>query len=294
MLGQVVRIRANGLEVRTEEGVVRCSLRGRLKKERGAGKLATVGDEVELEASGAGEGRIGRVLPRRTKLSRPDPHNPRRELVMVANVDALVVVVAAADPPPDLLTIDKCTVMASAGGVPSAVCVNKIDLESPPWMTAYAKAGIQVMKTSAATGAGLEDLRAFLAGKLTVFVGPSGVGKSTLLNALKPGLALKTREVGGTGEGRHTTSWAEIVDVGGGRVIDTPGLEFFGLWGVTAADVGERFQEFPSGCKFRNCQHTNEPKCVVRDEVGRGVVAESRYENYLAIRRILMESAEMF
>jgi ribosome biogenesis GTPase len=296
MHGQVVRVRANALDVRTDAGLVRCSLRGRLKKERAAvGKLVAVGDVVDLAEAGSGEAAIEKVRPRRSKLSRPDPHNPNKELVIVANVDAMVIVVAAANPPPDLLAVDKCTVMASAGGAASAVCVNKTDLESPPWMTAYAKAGIPVFRTSALRGDGLDELRAFLAGKTSVFVGPSGVGKSTLLNVLKPGLALKTREVSGkTGEGRHTTSWAEVVEVDGARVIDTPGLEFFGLWGVTPDTLRGHFPEFPtSGCKFRDCAHTSEPRCAVRDAVGREVVA-SRYENYLAIRQILVEHREMF
>lgn len=297
MRGQVVRIQANALVVRTPEGETRCSLRGRLKKERQpVGKLVTVGDWVEIAGAGAGEGTIETVHPRKTKLSRPDPHNPKKELVMVANVDALVVVQAAAEPEPDLLTIDKCTVMASAGGIPSAVCINKIDLAPAPDIDGiYAKAGIPVIRTSALRQDGLDALRAFLRGKTAVLLGPSGVGKSSLLNALQPGLALKVGEISRhTGEGRHTTTWAALLEIDGMRIVDTPGLEFFNLWGVTPATLREHFPEFPAGCRFRDCAHTNEPQCAVREAASSGAVPRSRYENYLKIREILQERRELF
>ncbi|MBI2930188.1 MAG: ribosome small subunit-dependent GTPase A [Planctomycetes bacterium] len=291
MPGQVTKMTANVVEVKTEQGVVRCGLRGRLKKERlVATKLAAVGDEVEIEISGPGEGTIHEIRPRRTKLSRPDPLRPSREQIIAANVDTLIIVMAAVQPEPDLLTIDKCTVMASAGGVVPALCMNKIDVGSPPWLHMYSKAGIPVFRVSAMKGDGLAELRAYLAGKLSVFLGPSGVGKSTLLNAMKPGLALKTREVSErTGEGRHTTTWAEVVEVDGARVIDTPGLEVFGMWGVTGQNLREHFKEFPLTCKFRDCSHTNEPKCAVREGVERGEIHSSRYESYLKIRQMLVE-----
>ena len=159
--------------------------------------------------------------------------------------------------------------------------VNKSDLARPD-LKAYETAGYRIVRTSARTGEGLDGLREVLKGRTSVFLGPSGVGKSSLLNALDPKLGLKTGDVSKRGEGRHTTSWVELVAAAGGVIADTPGLEFFTFWGVTPETLKDHFLDFAElapGCRFRNCTHTSEEVCAVRS-----VVAPSRYRNYLVIR----------
>ncbi|MBI4564023.1 MAG: ribosome small subunit-dependent GTPase A [Planctomycetes bacterium] len=298
--GRVIRIAGNTYRVRTADAVLECKFRGRLKKERQAVvKLAAVGDEVEVVPSGAGEGAIQKVLPRRSKLSRADPGNFRREQVIVANVESLIIVQAARRPSLDLLVLDKCTVMAAAAGIPAAVCVNKSDLGPAPAADLYAKLGMPLFRTSAALREGLEPLAAHLAGRISVFLGPSGVGKSSLIRALHPHLALKVGEVRTkTGEGRHTTTWVELFDVGSGTfVADTPGLEYFTVWEVTPGNLREHFPEFEEAapaCKFRDCTHVMEPRCAVREAVQQGRIASSRHENYLRILSLLKDRQAMF
>lgn len=292
MIGRIHKIAGNTYLVQTGEERLRCHVRGRFRRELfPGGKPAAVGDEVEVTPCGAGEGRIERVLPRRSKLSRCDILQPSREQVIVANVDALILVQAAREPDFDPLVADKCTVMAAANGLPCVLCVNKSDLGRPD-LSAYTQAGFACVRTSARTGEGLEELRRYLKGRTTVFVGPSGVGKSSLLNALEPGLGLKVGEVSRRGEGRHTTSWVELVPVAGGLAADTPGLEFFTLWGVTAENLKDHFLEFAdraAQCRFRDCTHTVEEGCAVR-----GHVSPSRYRSYLEIRQDLLDRRNPF
>jgi ribosome biogenesis GTPase len=286
MIGRIHKIAGNDHEVHAPEGVFHCRYRKKLTRDRQEStlKLAAVGDEVELTSTGAGEGIIERILPRRSKLSRHDVHRPTHEQVIVANVDVLVVVQAAADPEYNTLIMDQCTVMAAANALPCLLVVNKSDLARPD-LKAYETAGYKIIRTSARTGEGLDGLREVLKGRTSVFLGPSGVGKSSLLNALDPKLGLKTGDVSKHGEGRHTTSWAELVSAAGGVIADTPGLEFFTLWGVTPETLKDYFLDFAElapGCRFRNCTHTTEEVCAVRS-----AVAPSRHQNYLVIRERL-------
>jgi ribosome biogenesis GTPase len=292
MIGRIHRILANDHEVHTPEGTLHCRFRGRLKRERlPVQKLAAVGDEVEVSDSGAGEGVIEALLPRRSKLSRRDAFRPSREQVIVANVDVLLIVQAARDPDFNDLIVDQCTVMAACNGLTCVVVVNKSDLAGPD-LTAYEGAGFRCIRTSARDGRGLDELRTLLDGRTCVFLGPSGVGKSSLLNALRPDLGLKVGDVSRRGEGRHTTSWVELVPVAGGLAADTPGLEFFTLWGVTPDNLKGYFLDFvdlAGDCRYRDCSHAGEPDCAV---VGR--VAASRHRNYLRIREKLRAREALF
>jgi ribosome biogenesis GTPase len=282
MIGRIHKIAGNDHEVHGPDGVLHCRYRKKLTRERLATlKLAAVGDDVEVTPSGAGEGVIERILPRRSKLSRHDVHRPTHEQVIVANVDVLIVVQAAADPEFNDLIVDQCTVMAAANALPCLIVVNKSDLARPD-LGAYETAGYRCLRTSAKTGEGVAALGEVLKGRTSVVLGPSGVGKSSLLNALDPRLGLKIGDVSRRGEGRHTTTWVELVEAAGGVVADTPGLEFFTLWGVrpeTLKDYFLDFAELAPKCRFRNCQHGSEEGCAVRSSV-----APSRLRNYLLIK----------
>ena len=282
MIGRIHKIAANDYIVRTPEGDLHCKFRGKAKRERKLTlKLAAVGDEVEVTDVGSGEGTIEKVLPRRSKISRRDSFKPMREQVIVANVDVLVIVQAAKDPDFNDLIVDTCTVMASANKLPCVIVVNKSDLGSPD-LGFYRDAGYTCYLVSAKTGEGVDQISEFMKDRTSVFLGPSGVGKSSLLNALSPDLDLKVGDVSRTGEGRHTTSWVELREVGGGLCADTPGLEFFTLWGVTAENLKNHFLDFvdlAGGCRFRNCSHLKEKECGVRD-----AVAPSRFKNYQVLR----------
>lgn len=296
MQGIVRAIRANTYEVAADGRLFRCRFPGKMKRDRrGAGKPAAVGDRVEMEALPDHEGLIRAVLPRRNRLARPDPHTRTVEQVIVANVDALLVVHSLQQPDLDLLTIDKCTVMGISCDVPPAVAITKTDLGEAPELSFYAKA-FPLFLVSNVNRTGLDDLRGFLAGKTTVLLGPSGVGKSSLLNALDPALDLKVRAVSGrTGEGRHTTSWVEIVTVGVARIVDTPGIEFFDFWNLTPENVSACFPEFSErACRFRNCSHGTDSGCGVRAAVEAGEIAPSRHESYATIRRILRDKGVAF
>ena len=269
-----------------------CLVDERLKPE-GATLLAP-GDRVLVEFED-NDAIVRGVAPRRTWLSRPGgPHERFAEQVFAANVDVLIVVASVAKPPFRPGLIDRYLIAAEVGGVDAVLCVNKIDLVDgePEGVTMYRDLGTHVIHTSCVTGAGLDALRAALRGKLSVLSGHSGVGKTSLLNALQPGLDLGTLEVSeATERGRHATTAGRLYELDGGiRIIDTPGIRALGLWGVSAEEVEHYFPEIAeaaAGCKFRDCTHTHEPACAVRDAVDADDIPRPRYASYLRIRASL-------
>jgi ribosome biogenesis GTPase len=276
--GQVVSVTSGKCQVVNASGMFTC--RNQLP--------VAVGDFVAL-AEGH---RVKRVLQRRTWLSRPDPGNPRREKVVAANMDVVVVVVAAADPPLHPGLIDRYLIAIEQGGAAAAICVNKSELgvgeAIEQVLQPYRKLPAPIVICSARTGAGIDDLRAIIAGKLCVFVGHSGVGKSSLLNALLPGAGAATGDVSNvTGKGQHTTTRSQIYNLSGGaRVIDTPGVREFGLWKLDPAEVRLYFHDFDeaaASCRFSDCTHLHEPDCEVRAQVEAGLISASRYERYRSI-----------
>lgn len=252
-----------------------------------------VGDRVVIEKRRNGWW-VRQVLERRSALSRPDPRDPRREKVIAANVDLVVIVAAVQKPGVRTGLIDRYLLAVQRGGAEAAVCINKVDLaegaEDAELKAAepYRELGLPVVFTAAKEGRGLDELRQVLRGKLCVFVGHSGVGKSSLMNALVPELDLDTAAVSDRdGTGRHTTTRSNLFDLGGGtRIIDTPGIREFGLWDLEPEEVKSYFPEFlePSaGCRFKDCSHTHEPECAVKSAVAAGEIPRARYDAYLRI-----------
>ncbi|HVS36278.1 MAG TPA: ribosome small subunit-dependent GTPase A, partial [Gemmataceae bacterium] len=300
--GRVLRVHGLYSVVQTEDGrqfrcVVRRVLRTLAVDER---SIVTTGDRVWIlpapgERRGVGppvdsseegatvEGVIERVEPRHGILTRA---SRKREHVLVANVDQVVFVVSLVEPELKPHLIDRYLVSAEQGGIRPILCLNKADLVDPvdyqPLVGLYSQLGVETFLTSAATGMGIDRLRRRLHGRQTVFSGQSGVGKSSLLNAIQPELGLRVREVSDVNQkGRHTTTTAELIRLDfGGWVVDTPGVRQFGLWDVIPEEVEGFFPEFRpfvAQCGFPDCTHTHEERCAVKRAVARRWIADSRY-----------------
>jgi ribosome biogenesis GTPase len=261
------------------------------------GFRAAVGDEVRVAEYG-GVWKLAGIEPRRTKLSRPDVANPHLEKVIVANVDVVCIVVSVVAPPLHPRLIDRYLVAIQLGGAEAMIVVNKTDLldevglaEELRKVAPYAALDVPIFACSTETRSGLDAVREALSGKTCAFVGHSGVGKSTLANALFSELNLKTGGlIRGYGRGAHTTTASSLFDVGNGtRLIDTPGIRSFGLGKMTLLELQASFPEFEAAtCRFRNCSHVHEPSCGVKQGVEYGQIFRERYETYC---RLLEEVA---
>ena len=291
-LGRVLRVQGLLSIVRDESGALfQCATRRLLKTlATDQRHVVAAGDIVWFRPESAGEGFIERVEPRRGIVSRT---SRGRQHVLVANIDQLVIVTSAAEPRLKPNLIDRLLVTAEKGGIRPIICINKIDLAEPadlmPLVGVYAQLGYEVLLVSARTGIGVDRLRDWLAGAQSVVTGQSGVGKSSLLNAVEPGLDLRVQTVSGeTQKGRHTTSTAELVPLSfGGYVVDTPGIRQFQLWDVIPEEVAGFFRElrpYVSRCRFPDCSHTHEDDCAVKDAVADGWIDTRRYESYVQIR----------
>ena len=277
--GRILKVYNNVLHVAAEDGVLFCKLRGRVKKGRSDMGLVP-GDIVTFERISEGEGVIERIEARTNLLQRP----------RVANLTQIVITVAAASPDPHPLVVSRFLVLAELSGVKKIVlCVNKMDLcigDPASYLAEYEAAGYSVLRVSAAGGTGLDDLRAHLAGEISVLAGPSGVGKSSLLNALDPTLALATGVVSEKiGRGRHTTRRAELLPFMGGYVVDTPGFTQQEITDTAPEELSDCFPEFShhTGCRFAPCSHSHEPDCAVKAAVAAEEISRERYEAYLAL-----------
>lgn len=312
--GTIMRKATGHYAVATAAGMVDCSLSNRLRKDlvypiaapwsitphvvavrdiRVVDPVA-IGDVVRFADAGDGTGMITEVLPRRSRLVRRAAGKKALEQVIVANVDQVVAVVAAARPAPKWELLDRYLAAAESADLPAVVCITKLDLadreELMEETSEYERIGYPVLLTSSETGEGVEELRAALRGKVSVLAGASGVGKTSLLNALEPGLGLRIGEVSAaTNKGKHTTSHLEMFALPfGGSVVDTPGMREFALWGEGGADLAELFPELRpllGRCRFGvDCSHTHEPRCAIKDAVERGTVSARRYRSYLRMR----------
>jgi ribosome biogenesis GTPase / thiamine phosphate phosphatase len=304
-------------QVRTDDGETRdASLRGRLKQEgtprelretRDSGKEGArvlklaVGDRVTV--TGAEDGNawtIDEIQPRRSKLARKRPGNAKGERIIVANLDQVLVVFAAANPEPHPRMLDRFLVIAEANDLAARIVINKIDLADEAGIrerfAEFAAAGYPMHLTSVKADRGLEELRDEIAGRGSALTGPSGVGKSSLMNTLFPGLNLRTAEISDSvNKGRHTTVGALLHALpGGGFIADTPGLREVGLWGIDTSEIPHCFPEFRpllDTCRFADCTHTVEPGCAIRDAVKAGTLSRGRYESYVKLREELAHAS---
>lgn len=276
--GRIVRSISGFYDVQTQNRVVTCRARGILRKE---GDSPLTGDLVEITIE-RGKGMVERILPRKNRFIRP----------AVANVDALVVFAANVNPITEPFLIDRVAAIAGDQGVPVYLCVNKCDLDpAVDLVRIYEHAGFPVIRTSAETGEGVEQLRQMLRGKLTAFTGNSGVGKSSVLNRLCPQLHLATGEVSEKlGRGRHTTRHVELFSLGEDTfVADTPGFSSFDtdqMDVILKENLQYSFPDFGTylgRCRFDDCTHRQEPDCAVRAAVEAGEIEKTRYESYLRL-----------
>jgi ribosome biogenesis GTPase len=303
LTGLVVKTQSGFYAVQTESGIYTCQLRGTLKQSTKKTELCVIGDRVMIEPTPDGTGSIKTVLPRECVLSRVEPSeyagtSGEREQVLIANLDQAVFVFAAAKPSPHTRMLDRLLVAAEKADIPSiAIVVNKIDLaeeSARAIFSTYEKIGYPVLYVSAETGTGIDALRDLLKGQISVFTGSSGVGKSSLLNAIQPGLGRAVSHVSEKlTKGRHTTVNAELIPLTeGGYVADTPGIRSLAPWDVEPDELDAYYREihpYVSGCQFSDCTHTDEPGCGVRAAVEAGAITPDRYDSYLRLREELEE-----
>ena len=302
--GRVIRARTGFYDVQHGDILLRCTLRGTLKRRRRSetgrriyADPVAVGDQVIFTQLDDEEGVVEEILPRKTKFSRQYAGNQDDiEQVIVANADQIVVVSSTHMPPLNFRTLDRFLILAEAGDMEATICLNKMDLvdtaeheEFTTTFTNYEKLGYQVLYTSIHRLESLDALRHVLKDQFSVIVGASGVGKSSLLNAIQPDLGLRIAEVGlKTQKGRHTTTLVELfpLDIGG-EVADTPGIREIGLWGVDTENLEYYFPEmdpYIGGCKFNDCAHVAEPDCAIQDAVAAGEIHAERYRSYVVLR----------
>ena len=271
-------------------GELPCEVRQVLKKRiAGVKNPLCIGDRVRFTRDAGGAGSvIDAVEPRHNQLARTDSHNKSLMHVFAANIDRLVVVAAMAEPDLKHGLIDRYLLIAAHNGIDATVVLTKTDLRTgDATRELYARIGIPAFAVCAISGAGVDGVRAHLAGKACVVAGQSGVGKSSLVNALFPEIAARVGDVANAGHGRHTTTSARsYVVTGGGRLIDTPGVRECGITGLTALDVALLYPDIAAhhpACRFDDCSHLHEPDCAVRAAVESGAIAATRYESYRSI-----------
>ena len=286
--GVIIKALSGFYYVKTADGMLECKARGRFRLD---GTSPLVGDRVQCSLDAQGRGRIDLVEQRKNWFIRPT----------VANIDALVFVAANSNPVTDPFLIDRVSVIAEESGCELIICLNKTDLNAGEELyRIFAGAGFPVIRTSAETGEGVEQLRAELRGKISAFTGNSGVGKSSLLNRLLPGLNIPTGEVSEKlGRGKHTTRHTELFELEeGSYVADTPGFASFEIEmmkRIPKEELQYDFRDFApyiGRCRFQDCTHRKEPGCAVTEAVQSGAVSESRYTSYLRLYEMSAQSRD--
>lgn len=292
MQGLIIKAQSGFFTVETGLGLVVCQLRGKLKQGRATGDIAALGDRVRITVLEDKTGVIEEVEARKQAITRLDPR-PQGEYqqILLANADQAVFVFACAHPHPRLKMLDRYLVIAEKQKVPAVVVANKTDLvqDAKKIFSLYEAIGYRVIYTSTKAGHGLDELKATLMGKISALAGPSGVGKSSLLNAIQPGLGLAVNEVSmAINKGKHTTVTRQMFALeAGGYVADTPGWKSLALWDTEPEELDAYFPELRdlvAYCQFSDCTHTHEPGCAVLKAVNEGRVHRERYESYLKLR----------
>ncbi len=292
IVGTVVRSAGGIYYVHLDDRELKCALRGKLKREDiDVANPVSIGDRVRVSVTGESSGVIEEILPRKSHFGRVRFQKPAH--IIAANLDQMMVVFSANKPKLKTRMLDRFLVASESGGIEPVICINKIDLVDRDAMkneiTVYEDISYRVLYVSAKTGEGLEGFREILKGKVSALAGPSGTGKSTLLNAVQPKLCLKVSDVNiKTGKGRHTTSEVRLFPLDfGGYVADTPGIKTLALMDVDVEDIDLFFPEmrpFLDTCKFKHCSHTHEPQCGVKAALSSGKINWDRYDSYVRLR----------
>ncbi|MCP4582537.1 MAG: ribosome small subunit-dependent GTPase A [candidate division Zixibacteria bacterium] len=295
--GKVIAAFGKYIKVYHDTTEYNCTIRGKLLKKQLNSSPVAVGDNVEISIGNDGIASIEKVLPRRQLLSRPDILVKGKKQVIAVNLDQLVIITSTKDPQFKPGLIDRFLICAEIEKLQAAVVINKVDLADPKEFLVYAEAwesaGYRVIFTSALNGSGLTEFANLLKDKSSTLAGHSGVGKSSLLNAIQPQLNIRTKQISKTsGKGVHTTTSVIMHPLTfGGWVADTPGLKVFGLSGATRSNLCTFFPEMTEhdDCRFNDCVHLNEPDCAVKAAVESGNISEFRYNNYKKIYEQLLD-----
>ena len=290
--GLIIKAQSGFFTVETGQGFVVCQLRGKLKQGKATGDIAAIGDRVRIKISTDGSGAIEEVEERKQAIVRLDPR-PQGEYqqVLLANADQAVFVFACAQPNPRLRMLDRFLVIAEKQNIPAVIVANKTDLvkNAKEIFGLYEPLGYRVIYTSTKTGTGIDELHTTLKSKISALAGPSGVGKSSLLNEIQPGLGLAVNEISmAMDKGKHTTVTRQMFPlVGGGYVADTPGWKSLALWDTKPEEIEAYFpelRELVQNCQFSDCTHTHEPNCAVLAALKEGRVHPERFESFLRLR----------
>ncbi|MBK7454505.1 MAG: ribosome small subunit-dependent GTPase A [Anaerolineales bacterium] len=288
----MIKAQSGFFTVETGLGLVICRLRGKLKQGRAIGDIAALGDYVQIELLADGSGAIETVEERKQAIVRLDPR-PQGiyQQVLLANADQAVFVFACANPNPKFRMLDRFLVITEKQKIPAVIIANKTDLvdNAKELFRVYESIGYRVIYTSTKTRAGLDELKAQLQNKISALAGPSGVGKSSLLNEVQAGLGLAVNEISSAmKKGRHTTVTRQMFALdGGGYVADTPGWKSLALWDTEAEEIDAYFpdlRDLVPQCQFSDCSHKHEPGCAVLAALKTGTIHPERYDSYLRLR----------
>ena len=302
--GLIIKAQSGFFTVHCEAGRFECRIRGQLNHKRLDTDLATIGDKVIIDVLEDGTGIIKEVCERDSVLARRLPsssseNKPRYkdhaiQQVLIANVDQAIFVFSCQDPTPNFGMLDRFLVIAAANDIPAIICANKVDLigtnNAVSIFGLYHDIGYQIVYTSTFNKQGMKKLKKLLPGKVSVLAGPSGVGKSTLLNTLNPNLGLRVNAISqSNSKGRHTTVYPQLIPLNDqGWVADTPGLRALDFFDIEPEELDAYFVEIAplvAECAFSNCTHTHEPNCAVMSALKKGEVSESRYNSFLQMQK---------